>query len=1496
MARNSSTLLKAMFIFVLLLIGTSSHNAHAEESACAQVKMEVAQELTLERQAFDAHMRINNGLDLISVENVDVEVTFLDKDGKTVRASTDAHDEQALFFIRLNSLENINGVSGDGVVPPRTSADVHWLIIPAVGASLGVEAGTLYYVGATLSYTIGGEPHATTVTPDTIFVKPMPDLVLDYFLPTDVQGDDPFTAILEPPIPFSLGVRVKNQGTGPARDLKIESAQPRITENQQGLPIGFSIVGSEVNGSETTNSLLVNFGDIQPQNSGTARWLMTCNLSGRFVELEAEFAHSDELGGELTSLIDSVNTHLLLHDVLVDLPGRDFIRDFLALDGGVVRVYESEGMEYVVVERSESATMDLIERTGSLSIYFLSMPATAGFAFMQLEDPHRGGKVLRQVVRSDGKQIKPENVWLSSTRIDGQTVQHSLSLFDVDSTGSYRVVFDGPGSQLQPPVLEAIADRKGVEGQEMAFSVTAVDPDGTIPALWASPLPALSGFTDLGDGHGTFSWTPATGQAGRYEITFKASDGQLEAARRAALTICSAGDSDCDGMSDAWELLHFASLSRDGTGDLDGDGVSDFDEFWRSTDPTRSNAPTTPVIVFPSDKSEVSVAKPEIVIRNSTDPDGTDTVSYAFELYTEPAMTNLAAKAEGLVGAEGTTAWTIPDDLRENGRYFIRVRATDGRNFSEWAYGSFFVNVVNDSPSDPIAASPPNGAEVDSLTPVLQVSNSRDPDGDLITYAFEIYTDETLSTLVASSLDVTEGEDHATSWTVATPLQNHKSYVWRVTATDEHGSGSATSLSRFTVNTGNRAPEAPGIVSPPVGNEIASRDLALVLSNAGDGDGDPLTYNFELDHADTFDSSELVASGAVAEGASVTRWGVSDLSDNTEYFWRARASDGAARSPWVQGRFFVNTENDSPSTPTLKNPGNGSWVQTLTPRLQLNPSTDMDGDRTFYRFELYGDSHLSGLVAGGEAESPEWTVPVELPDNSLYRWRGLAMDEHGAESPWSDLSNFFVNNNGVDDPPSMVFAAPARDLFLNSGEVSVQWLDEDPDSNAEITLAFSEDGSGANGTTIAGGLQEDLDGPEDSVQWDISSVGEGTYRITGTIADAATSRIYLSPGTVTVDRTPPTVNAQPAGGSYGTPRSVVLSSTEEATITFTLDGTEPTMDSPRYASPIQINTTTTLKFAAVDRAGNWSTSSSETYIISADNPGARVHHFSVQVPARVQPGLGFMISVKALSRSGKLVQDFDGRVVLTSSAGALAPDFAEGFRGGTWTGETSLSGALGPVVLTAKWNGATGTSRPILVECDPPRPPVLSRPRDGARLTDETVDFSWHSVRGAISYALDLALDSEFSEILLHEEGLSGPTFRPPEDIFDGVESGETVFWRVRAVNPCGAGNSSASRRFILGRESRPRLSLLYPMGGEILSAGSGETVRWNYTGPSDTTVRLILKVRGAPVTIIASGVPARSKAFHWVVPDRTARNCRIVIECEQDPGVRAGSARFAIR
>lgn len=441
-------------------------------------------------------MRINNGLDTIAVEDVAITVVFTNEAGEPVVATSEPDNTDAAFFIRVDAMAGISDIDGAGTVAPGTSADIYWLIIPAPGTGGETPAGQLHYVGATLRYTLGGAPETVEVTPDYILVKPMPELTLDYFLPHEVYADDAFTPEIEPAEPFSLGVRVVNAGHGTARNLKIDSAQPRIVENELGLLIDFRILGSSVNDEPADADLLIEFGDLPPSTATVGRWQMATTLSGEFTEFRADFSHADELGGELTSLIDAVNAHLLVHDVLVDLPGRDAVRDFLASDGDTLWVYESSGLDTTVSDQSDAAQLVVVGQSGEQASYSLSAPPTAGFLFVRLPDPHAGTKAITSVVRADGKTLSSHNVWRSRTRGEGAQWDHYINLFDANSSGQYALTMQTDSAAPQPPVLQFIPNRQIAEGHNLAFIVEASDPNGTVPTIAAVPLPAGASLTD----------------------------------------------------------------------------------------------------------------------------------------------------------------------------------------------------------------------------------------------------------------------------------------------------------------------------------------------------------------------------------------------------------------------------------------------------------------------------------------------------------------------------------------------------------------------------------------------------------------------------------------------------------------------------------------------------------------------------------------------------------------------------------------------------------------------------------------------------------------------------------------------------------------------------------------------------------------------------------------------------------------------------------------
>ena len=1117
--------------------------AFAQETVCAKVKIEIKQELTLERQAFEAEMRINNTTDSGVIENVLVVVKVTDENGTPVAVTTNPNDLTAKFFLRQSNKQNISDTDGNGTVNPKTTSTIDWILIPSPGSAGTSPLGKKYLVGATLQYRYLGESTVLDVAPDVITVKPLPLLTLDYFLPRDVWADDPLTLPIEPAEPFTLGVRVSNNGFAIAKNLKIDSAQPKIIENNQGLLINFVLTGSYVDDAPTQNTLLINFGDVRPNTNRMGRWVMETTLAGRFTEFTAKFSHADELGGALTSLLQATNAHFLIRDVRVDLPGRDTVRDFLAQDGDVIRVYESDGPDTIVTDRSAVATLVATQGAGSNAAYRLTFPPTAGFAFVRLPDPYGGAKALGQVVRSDAKQMLPENVWLSKTRNEQtKKIEYWVNFFDVNSTGVYDSQFQAPPVAALPPVLQFIPDRTTKEKTQVSFLVDASSPGGTPVTIAAAPLPAGAKFTlqaaDVatpGLRRAVFDWTPGPGTAGTYLITYTASDGTLSSARSATIRVEAA---------------------------------------------TPPPGPGTPTITAPLSGSQVTTLAPTLSVQTSTaaqDP----TTKVQFELYADEAMTRLVASAlvdkAGTATAPAPTAWPVPAaTLSDNTRYWWRARAFDGTLYSNWVAARFFANLFNDPPDSFNLTSPVPGAEVASLTPALAWTNSADKDGDAITYSVSVYRDSAMTDVAVQVLDLAENPAGSTAWTVpaATPLVNHRTYTWRAVAKDALGAQTPSLPRQFTVNTGNTAPTVPVIVSPLAGAQSTDPSTALIVQNSNDAEGDLLTYVFEIDTVNTFDSAGKRSSGQIIQGGTgTTSWVATGLVENKRYWWRAKAQDGRADSAWVTADFLMNAVNDAPPAPTVRNPGNGAWSATRQPSLEANPVLDPEGDPVRYQFEVYRDASLTQKVADGISATTAFIVPAPLADKTTHWWRVRALDPQDAASAWSATTVLYISTGPYQDP-TIALTSPATPIVptrvvvggVTRKQVTLRWEGTDPNVEPTIALYYGTSRSGYAGTLIVDGLRQSAGSQSGTYVWDVTSLPVGTYYPYAVIYDAKGVGKAYAPGAVVVSNPTPSghvvVTSSPnlrviVGGQTAT-FNVKLSKAPIAEVTLPISSSIPT--------------------------------------------------------------------------------------------------------------------------------------------------------------------------------------------------------------------------------------------------------------------------------------------------------------------------------------------------
>lgn len=431
-----------MWIWLALLLPLAAWSQQQQQGLCARVKIEILQELAIERIGFEATLEVtdNDGEDPLT--DFSAALTF---ENPAFSTNGVVNDASSLFFVQAPRLENINAVDGTGVIGATKKAVVRWFIIPKISAGGTSPNGVRYRVGARLAGKIRGAdipPDVLLAIPDDIYVKPEPQLEITYFQPRDVQADDPFTPAVESPIPFTIGVLVKNSGYGMARQVRIDSQQPKIVENRRNLLLVAQLLGSRVNDAPSLNpSLRVVLGDIPPGQTRKGAWDMITSLSGEFTEFKASYTHASDLGGEETSVIKSLQAHFIAHEVLNDQPGRDSLKDFLAdtdRDEDMLpdALYESEGNVLPVNTLTNATVSGAPGAGGSFSINLIA--DRTGWGYVRLDDPGQARLGIASVVRSDGKILNTNNYW-TNIRYEKFTNNKRtfLNLFDLVDLNAY---------------------------------------------------------------------------------------------------------------------------------------------------------------------------------------------------------------------------------------------------------------------------------------------------------------------------------------------------------------------------------------------------------------------------------------------------------------------------------------------------------------------------------------------------------------------------------------------------------------------------------------------------------------------------------------------------------------------------------------------------------------------------------------------------------------------------------------------------------------------------------------------------------------------------------------------------------------------------------------------------------------------------------------------------------------------------------------------------
>ena len=389
----------------------------------------------------------------------------------------------------------------------------------------------------------------------------------------------------------------------------------------------------------------------------------------------------------------------------------------------------------------------------------------------------------------------------------------------------------------------------------------------------------------------------------------------------------------------------------------------------------------------------------------------------------------------------------------------------------------------------------------------------------------------------------TDGNDPTTSSVRYTgSIHLAKTATLKFIAVDASGNQSPVESADYVIDT--VAPTVKDNLSGGCFNESKN----VTLSAVDDQDGSPVVY-YSLDGKTWNHQAKSVILNLTGEG-------VTSLS-----FY---AVDAAGNKSAIQ---TVNYTIDL-TAPVVSDNGAVGGLFNASQSVNLTASDNLDSNPVIY----YTTDGSNPTTSSSRVSC---SGPVTVDKSCTLKF--AAVDAGGNWSPVQSLD--YV----IDVTAPTVTVMPNGGCFNTTRNVTLSAVD---DQDGSPVVYYSLDGKTWN---------------HQAKSVTLNLTGEGVTSLSFYAVDAAGNKAAIQTVNYTVDLTVPTVTASPAGGSYNALQSVNLTASDNLdsnpTIYYTTDGSDPTTASTRYTGPISVVKTTTLKFIAVDAAGNHSNICNETYTI-----------------------------------------------------------------------------------------------------------------------------------------------------------------------------------------------------------------------------------------------------------------------------------------------------------
>lgn len=188
---------------------------------------------------------------------------------------------------------------------------------------------------------------------------------------------------------------------------------------------------------------------------------------------------------------------------------------------------------------------------------------------------------------------------------------------------------------------------------------------------------------------------------------------------------------------------------------------------------------------------------------------------------------------------------------------------------------------------------------------------------------------------------------------------------------------------------------------------------------------------------------------------------------------------------------------------------------------------------------------------------------------------------------------------------------------------------------------------------------------------------------------------------------------------------------------------------------------------------------------------------------------------------------------------------------------------------------------------DPPPAPNLMAPEDGAEDVSTSIMLEWESVEEADSYDFQIALNENFNNTVVNQQGVSSTHYN------GNFEEYTTHYWRVRSKNQGGDSVWSAVWKFTT-EQGDNAMVLQAPSGNELLRGSENYTIRWHATNKIDK-IDIEYSTDNENWIPIAEGVNASDSSYSWAVPDSSSTDTQIRITDSQNPEIYTVSMPFLL-